>query len=386
MKKKKICVVTGSRAEYGLLYPLMKKIKNEKNFELQIIITGTHFSNDFGYTVKEIEKDGFSINKKVEMLLSSDTPAAITKSTGIGMIGFADVFKEIKPNAIIILGDRYEMLSTASAALFAKIPILHIHGGELTKGAFDDAIRHSITKMSWWHFVATEEYKKRVIQMGENPDRVFVVGGMGVDRISKSKLLKKNKLENKMGFKFNKNNFLFTYHPVTLEKSNLFKKIQEVLNVLSGLKDTFIIFTAPNSDTYGRKIYKIIYDFVKSYPKKSVFFKSMGHINYLSTMQFVDCVIGNSSSGLVEAPTFKIGTINIGNRQSGRIKAKSIIDCNLDKSSLKKALRKLYSKKFKEKLKNINNPYGQGRATEKILNIIKSKSLPKVLMKDFYDL
>ena len=240
--------------------------------------------------------------------------------------------------------------------------------------------------MSWWHFVATEEYKKRVIQLGENPDRVFVVGGMGVDRISKSKLLKKKTLENKMGFKFNKKNYLFTYHPVTLEKSNSLKEIKEILNVLGGLKNTLIIFTAPNSDTNGKKIYKIINSFVKSNSKKSVLFKSMGHINYISTMQFVDCVIGNSSSGLVEAPTFKIGTINIGDRQEGRIKAKSVIDCNLDKLSLKNALKKLYSKEFRKKLKNIKNPYGEGKASEKIYNIIKNKSLPKLLKKDFYDL
>ena len=340
---KKICVITGSRAEYGLLYWLMKGIQEVPEFELQIIVTGMHLSPEFGQTYKEIVKDGFHIYKKVEMLLSGDTPSAITKSTGLGMIGFADAFADLKPDLVLVLGDRFEILAASIAALYARIPIAHIHGGETTTGAFDEAIRHSITKLAWWHFVAAKEYYKRVIQLGEDPERIFDVGGLGVDAIRKAKLLSQKELIKDTGIKFDKKNLLITYHPVTLEKQSSQKHFQSLLDVLNDLKDVYLIFTMPNADLDGRIIKKMIDAFVTNNRERSISFTSMGHLNYLSTIQFVDGVVGNSSSGLMEAPTFKIGTINIGERQSGRLKAESVIDCKPLKRSIMLALRKLYS-------------------------------------------
>lgn len=386
MKKCNICFVTGSRAEYGLLYWLMKGVKNEPNFVLQIIATGMHLSPEFGLTYREIEQDGFNIDSKVEMLVSGDTPISISKSTGLGIIGFADSFSKIKPNLIILVGDRFEILAAAVAATFARIPIAHIHGGETTEGAFDEAIRHSITKMAWWHFTAAEEYKKRIIQLGENPNNVFLVGGLSVDMIKKTQLLSKESLSRVQGFEFFEKNLLVTYHPVTLEKETSKQQLSYLLKELELLTDTNIIFTLPNADTDSRIIYKMIKNFVSSNKKRSICFKSMGHINYLSTLQFVDAVVGNSSSGLTEAPTFKIGTINIGDRQKGRLKADSIIDCQPNNKSIKRALEKLYSDDFQSKLKFVKNPYGKGDASDKILKILKNESIPTTLKKKFYNL
>ena len=386
MKKRKICVVTGTRAEYGLLCWLMKSIEDNPKLELQIIATGMHLSPEFGLTYKEIEKDGFRIDKKVEMLLSADTPIAISKSTGLAMIGFADAFAELTPDIVIALGDRYEILAASIAAMFARIPIGHIHGGESTAGAFDEAIRHSITKMSWWHFTAAEEYQKRVIQLGEDPSRVFSVGGLGVDGIKKSKLLSIKELSNNIDFEFGTKNLLVTYHPVTLEKESPKKHFHALLDVLDSLKDTKIIFTVPNADTDGRIIIEMIDDFVFRHKDISISFKSMGHLNYLSTLQFVDGIVGNSSSGLAEAPTLKIGTINIGDRQKGRLRAKSVIDCNPDQKSIAMAIEKLYSKDYQDEVKMVQNPYGDGNATEKIISVLTTCAISEDLKKEFYDL
>jgi len=386
MKKRKICVVTGTRAEYGLLYWLMKSIEDDPNLELQVIATGMHLSPEFGNTYKEIEKDGFRINKKVEMILSADTPSAIAKSTGLGMIGFADALEELKPDILLVLGDRFELLAAAFAAVVARIPIGHIHGGETTIGAFDEAIRHSITKMSWWHFVAADEYEKRVIQLGENPGRVFNVGGLGVDAIKKTNLLSKDKLMTKTGIKFGKKNLLITYHPVTLENKTSQQDFKSILDVLSEIKDIYLIFTMPNADSDGRIIKKMISDFVFNQSERSISFTSMGSLNYLSTLQYVDGVVGNSSSGLAEAPTFKIGTINIGDRQKGRLKVESIIDCEPTKKSIKLAIDKLYGHKFQKDLHSVQNPYGDGDAIEKIMSILSNKPIPEEMKKYFYDL
>ena len=386
MKKRKICVVTGTRAEYGLLYWLMKSIEDDPNLELQVIATGMHLSPEFGSTYKEIERDGFRINKKVEMILSADTPSAIAKSTGLGMIGFADALEELKPDILMVLGDRFELLAAAFAAVVARIPIGHIHGGETTIGAFDEAIRHSITKMSWWHFVAADEYEKRVIQLGENPGRVFNVGGLGVDAIKKTNLLSKDKLMTKTGIKFGKKNLLITYHPVTLENKTSQQDFKSILDVLSEIKDIYLIFTMPNADSDGRIIKKMISDFVFNQSERSISFTSMGSLNYLSTLQYVDGVVGNSSSGLAEAPTFKIGTINIGDRQKGRLKAESIIDCEPTKKSIKLAIDKLYGHKFQKDLHSVQNPYGDGDAIEKIMSILSNKPIPEEMKKYFYDL
>jgi len=383
---KKICVVTGTRAEYGLLYWLMKGIREDPELELQIIATGMHMSPEFGLTYREIEKDGFTINKKIEMILSADTPGAISKSTGMGIIGFSDAYVDLAPDIVIVLGDRYELLAASTAALFARIPIGHIHGGETTIGAFDEAIRHSITKMAWWHFVAAEDYRKRVIQLGEDPQRVHLVGGIGIDGINKTKLLNKTDLEKVIDFKFGKKTLLVTFHPVTLENETSKKQFEELLGCLDKLKGTNIIFTLSNSDTSGRIINSMIHSFVKDHSSNTKFFTSMGQLNYLSSLQFVDGIVGNSSSGLLEAPTFRVGTINIGDRQKGRLKAKSIIDCEPNKASIKQAIENLYSKDFQNILPIVENPYGKGNASEKILEILLKVKIPEEPKKEFYNL
>ena len=386
MKNRNICVVTGTRADYGLLSRLIKTLKNDQDLNLQIIATGMHLSPEFGLTQNEIEKDGFKINKSVEMLLSADTSSSISKSTGLGLIGFSDVFKELKPDIVILLGDRYEIFSASIAATFAKIPIAHIHGGETSQGAYDEAMRHSISKMAWWHFVSTEDYKKRVIQLGEDPKRIYNVGGLGVDAIKNLKLLSKKKLIENTGIKIGHKNLLVTYHPVTLENNTSKKQFEGLLNALNDFNNINIIFTMPNADSYSRIIKNMIDNFVLKNQKRSISFSSMGHLNYLSTMKLVDGVIGNSSSGLMEAPTFKIGTINIGDRQKGRIKSDSIIDCEPNKRSIKNAINKLYSEKFQLALSSVKNPYEGINPVREIIKILKSDLLPKELKKEFYDL
>ncbi len=383
---KKICVVTGTRAEYGLLCWLMKGIQDAPDLDLQIVATGMHLSPEFGLTFQDIEKDGFRIDKKVEIILSGDTPTSISKSTGLGLIGFAEAFDDLKPDLVMVLGDRYELLAAASAAHFSRIPIAHIHGGETSEGAFDEAIRHSITKMAWWHFVAADEYQKRVVQLGENPDRVFMVGGLGVDAIKKTNLLDKSELEKSIDFQFGKKNLLVTYHPVTLENETSKNQLNELLNCLSILNKIKIIFTLSNSDTDGRIVNSMIHSFVESHSSSAKAFTSMGQLNYLSTLQFVDGVVGNSSSGLTEAPSFNIGTINIGDRQKGRLTADSVIDCDPEIASITEAIENLYSINFQSILKTVKNPYGDGEASDHIIDILRNKELPKEIKKQFYDL
>ena len=382
---KKICVVTGTRAEYGLLYWLLKEIEADKELQLQVIVTGMHLSPEFGLTYKEIEKE-FKINKKIEMLLSSDTSVGISKSMGLAQISFAESYDELKPDIVIVLGDRYEIFSATSAAMIARIPIAHIHGGEKTEGAFDESIRHSITKMSHLHFTATEEYKNRVIQLGEHPSRVFNVGGMGIENIKRLKLLSKDEFEKSIEFKLNIKNILVTFHPVTLENSTAKEQFQQLLDAIDELEDTNIIFTKANSDTDGRVINQMIDEYVTKNSHKSIVFTSLGQLRYLSALQYVDAVVGNSSSGLAEAPSFKIGTINIGDRQKGRIKASSVIDCEPNKDSILNSFEKLYSKEFQETLKTTINPYGDGYASKKIVEILKNVDLKNILKKSFYDL
>ncbi|WP_141048483.1 UDP-N-acetylglucosamine 2-epimerase [Aliarcobacter cryaerophilus] len=383
--KRKICVVTGTRAEYGLLYWLMKEIEADKELELQLIATGMHLSPEFGLTYKEIEKE-FSVNKKIEMLLSSDTAIGISKSMGLAQISFSEAYEELKPDVLIVLGDRYEIFSATTAAMIARIPIAHLHGGETTEGAFDESIRHSITKMSHLHFTATQEYKNRVIQLGEDPSRVFNVGGMGIENIKRLKLISKDEFEKSIEFNLNIKNILVTFHPVTLEKSTAKNQFQELLDAIDELKDTNIIFTKSNSDTDGRVINKMIDEYVTKNSHKSIRFTSLGQLRYLSALQYVDAVVGNSSSGLAEAPSFKIGTINIGDRQKGRIKASSLIDCEPNKGSILQAFDRLYSKEFQETLRTTINPYGDGCASTKIVETLKSVDLKNILKKSFYDL
>ena len=385
MNKRKICVVTGTRAEYGLLYWLMKEIETDNELELQIIATGMHLSPEFGLTYKEIEKD-FNINKKIEMLLSSDTSIGISKSMGLAQISFAEAYEELKTDIIVVLGDRYEIFSAVSAAMIARIPIAHLHGGETTEGAFDESIRHSITKMSHLHFTAADEYKNRVIQLGEHPSRVFNVGGMGIENIKRLNLLTKDEFEKSIDFKLNKRNILVTFHPVTLENATARDQFQQLLDAIDELEDTNIIFTKANSDTDGRIINQMIDEYVANNSHKSVSFTSLGQLRYLSALQYVDAIVGNSSSGLAETPSFKIGTINIGDRQKGRIKASSVIDCKPNKSSIQEAFEKIYSKEFQKTLATTLNPYGDGCASKKIMGEIKKVNLSNILKKSFYDL
>ena len=326
MNNRKICIITGTRAEYGLLYWLMKELQMDKDCEMQIIVTGMHLSPEFSLTYKEIEKDGFNISKKVEILLSSDSSVGVSKSIGLGIISFSEAFEELKPDICVVLGDRFEIFSAASAAMISRIPIAHIHGGEATEGLIDEAIRHSITKMSHLHFVSTEKYKKRVIQLGEEPKRVFNFGSPALDNINRLKLLNKKKFEESINFQLSENSFLVTYHPVTLDNYSSKKFFNEILSALNHFKNHKIIFTMPNSDTGGRIIIDMINDYV-SENNNCISFTSLGQIRYLSALKHIKIVIGNSSSGLIEVPSFKIPTINIGERQKGRVKGNSIIDC-----------------------------------------------------------
>ena len=382
---KKICVVTGTRAEYGLLRWVMEEIKRSNSLTLNLIVCGMHLSPEFGLTIKQIQDDDFKVNKKVEMILSSDTPASIAKSMGIGLISFADALEDLKPDLLLVLGDRYEILSVTSAALVARIPVAHLHGGEATEGSIDEAIRHSITKMSHIHFVASNEYQKRVIQLGEQPDTVFNVGGLGIDNIQKLNLLDKKELEQSLDFKLRKRNFLITFHPVTLESNTSQEQMNQLLESLSSFKETGFIFTMPNSDTHGRVLFSMIKKFVqKNSNAKS--FTSLGQLRYLSCIQHIDLIIGNSSSGIIEAPSFKKPTINIGDRQKGRIRAASIIDCDPEIESIINSIKKALSFDFQESIKKTINPYGNGGASAKIVKILENYNFDDILKKNFYNI
>ncbi|WAA09797.1 UDP-N-acetylglucosamine 2-epimerase [Fervidibacillus albus] len=382
--KRKICIVTGTRAEYGLLYWLMKRIKSDKELELQIIATGMHLSPEFGLTYKQIEKDGFEINEKIEMLLSADTPTAITKSIGLGVISFADAFDNLQPDVVVLLGDRFEIFAAAQSAMIMRIPIAHIHGGEITEGAIDDSIRHSITKMSQIHFTATEVYRKRVIQMGEHPKTVYNVGTLGIEGIKNTPLLSLKELSDYVGLKLKKY-FLITLHPTTLQSSTAEEQIKILLNVLDKWKDYQLIFTKTNADTDGRNINRYIDNYVENNFNRARVFDSLGQVRYLSAIKHCEMVIGNSSSGLLEVPYFRKPTINIGIRQQGRLKADSVIDCDFNKKSIMKGMKKAFSPTFTKKIYQMPMVYGEGNTSEEIVNILKNMSL-KSTMKQFYDI
>ncbi|MCS6765353.1 MAG: UDP-N-acetylglucosamine 2-epimerase [Candidatus Protistobacter heckmanni] len=382
---RKICVVTGSRAEYGLLRRVMLAIAASEELELQVVVTGMHLAPEFGLTFREIEADGLPIHRKVEMLLSSDTPSGVTKSMGLGMIGFGDALEQLRPDLLLVLGDRFEIFSAVAAALIARIPVAHLHGGETTEGAFDEAIRHSITKMSHLHFVAAEEYRRRVVQMGEQPERVYLVGGMGVDNIKHLALMERAALEASLGFSFGKKNLLITFHPVTLEEGSAAHQMEELLAALAQLEDTQLIFTMPNADTDSRVMMQMLEQFSAAHENAHMFV-SLGQLRYLSCMQFVDGIVGNSSSGLAEAPSFFKGTVNIGDRQKGRLKAESVIDCLPERVAIGDAIERLYSPSFQSMLATVRNPYGDGGASEKIVAALRSVSLEALLKKSFYDL
>lgn len=382
---KKVCVATGTRAEYGILRWVMEGIQRSPVLKLQVVATGMHLSPEFGLTVKEIEADGFAIDRRVEMLLSSDTPVGVTKSLGLGIIGFADALEDLSPDLLLIAGDRYEIFAAASAAMIARIPIAHLHGGETTEGAFDEAIRHSITKMAHLHFVAAEEYRRRVIQLGEQPERVYCVGAPGIDNISRLPLLNRQALEEALGFSFGKRNLLVTFHPVTLEHHTSASQMDELLAALSDLENTHLIFTLPNADTDGRVLIQKIRDFCTRHPYARAY-TSLGQLRYLSCIQYVDGVVGNSSSGLTEVPSFKKGTVNIGDRQRGRLRASSVIDCAPEREAIHCAIKKLYSSLFQEIILNTKNPYGNSGASDAIVSILEQYTFREVLKKQFHNL
>jgi len=380
-----ICIVTGTRAEYGLLRGLMQGINDDPALTLQVVATGMHLSPEFGWTYREIEQDGFRIDRKVELLLSSDTPVGIAKSMGLGMVGFAQVLEELRPDLLVALGDRFEMFAAVSAALVAKIPVAHVHGGEVTEGAYDDAFRHAMTKMSQLHFVAAEEYRQRVIQLGEAPDRVFLVGGLGIDAIARVELMDRPSLEASLGFKFGAKNLLVTFHPATLEAGNAADQMMELLAALDSLSDTQLIFTLPNADAGGREIARLIEAFVAEHPNARAYV-SLGQQRYLSCVTLVDGVVGNSSSGLLEVPALGKGTINIGDRQRGRLQPSSVINCPPDRSAIRTALNRLYSPDFQAGLMHIRNPYGAPGASRKIIDVLKRADLSGIIRKQFHDL
>lgn len=384
---RKVCVVTATRAEYGLLKPVIERINKSKGMELLIAVTGAHLSPEFGLTYQEIEKDGYAITAKIEMLLSSDTSIGVTKSMAVALMGFADFFAHYNPDMVVILGDRYESLSVATAAMIAKIPIAHIHGGEITAGAYDDAIRHSITKMSQLHFASTEEYRERIIQLGEQPSNVYNVGALGVEIIKNVQLWTKNKLEKNLKFTFNDKTILVTYHPVTLDNMSSESQFSNLLEVIEKNKEIKVIFTKANADTDGRIINKMIDEYVEKNRDRCIAFVSMGQVRYLSTLQFCKAVVGNSSSGIIEVPSFHIPTVNIGNRQQGRIASKTVINCGYAKEEIGEALKKALSDEFNEGLEICVNPYEGNNTSEIIVNKVKEVlELGINIKKQFYDI
>jgi UDP-hydrolysing UDP-N-acetyl-D-glucosamine 2-epimerase len=381
-----ICLITGSRAEYGLFKPLIREIKLLKEINLKLLVTGMHLSPEFGLSVQEIEADGYIVDEKIEMLLSADTDSAIVKSTALGMIGIVDALKRLSPDWVILIGDRFETFAAAFASYQAKIPIAHLHGGELTEGATDDAMRHSISKMAFLHFTSTEVYRKRVIQLGESPDRVFNVGAIGLDSLKTFKYLSKEKLSRALHFKLWSSIFVITFHPTTIENELYQLNLDELLLALDQFKTTQLIFTLPNADAYGRRMIKLINEYAQKDPERIKVCANLGQTKYFSLLKFVEIVIGNSSSGIIEVPTFNIPTINIGNRQEGRIKAASILDCNLNRKEIISAITTARSQEFKLKCKATLNPFFQKNNAFKIINQIKKTGKVLSSKKKFYDL
>lgn len=382
---RRICVVTGTRADYGLLRWVMQGIKDDPLLELQTLVTGMHLSPEFGLTYREIERDGFSIDCKVEMLTSSDTPVGIAKSMGLGLIGFADALAGLRPDLLLVLGDRFEIFASVAAALVARLPVAHLHGGETTEGAFDEAIRHSITKMSHLHFVAAEEYRRRVIQLGERPDTVHLVGGLGIDNIRRLALLDRAALEASLDFQLGARNLLVTFHPATLEGASSREQMAELLVALDSLPDTHLIFTLPNADTDSRVLIEMVEHYVAARPNVRAY-TSLGQLRYLSCIAQVDGVVGNSSSGLTEVPTFRKGTVNIGDRQRGRLQARSVINCQPTRASISAALQQLYSAEFQSTLPGTRSPYGDGGASDRVVAILRQCRLEGLAKKPFFDL
>ncbi len=384
---KKISVVTATRAEYGLLKPIISKLKKESQFDVRVVVTGTHLSPEFGLTYKEIEQDGIEIDEKIEILLSADTPSSISKSMGLAMIAFADYFSKLTPDMLIVLGDRFEILAICCAAMNQRIPIAHMYGGETTEGAIDESVRHAITKISYLHFTSTEDYRRRVIQLGEQPNRVFCVGAIGIENILNQKLMSKSELEASINFKLNRPYGVVTFHPVTLEGDSSTEQMGALLDVCKKREDMNFIFTKANADANGRVINHIIDRFVEE-NDNAVAVTSLGVVRYLSALKYSAMVIGNSSSGLIEAPSFGIPTINIGDRQKGRLQAESVINCEPITKEIDKSITVALSEEFREKVRTTANPYGDGNTSDIVVDVIKDFLLNgKIyLKKTFFDL
>ncbi len=380
MSKRKVCVVTGTRAEYGLFYPILKKIQASPALELQLIATTMHLSEEFGLTYKQIEEDGFVIDDKIENLIASDSSAAVAKSAALATLLLSDSFKRLKPDVLLLLGDRFETHAAATTAMLMNIPIAHIHGGEITEGAVDEQIRHAITKMSYWHFTATEVYKERILQMGEASERVFCCGAPGIDNIVNLKLLEKEELEDDLNWKFGSKSALFTYHPVTLDNSNVSNDMEKIFNALAA-SNLNVLFTYANADDNGRLINQLIERFCHSNPVKYRVEKSLGQLRYLSAMNYVDVLIGNTSSGIIEAASFHKPVVNIGTRQKGRLQSGNVIDCDI--KSLGSAITKALSRDFTCKCNPIENIYGDGNAAACIVDILERE--PLGVIKKFVD-
>lgn len=383
---KKICIVTGTRAEYGLLKPVIDKVNRSDTMALQLVVTGMHLAPEFGLTYREIEEDGYPIDTKIEMLLSSDTSAGVTKSMGVALLGFADYFEGNRPDIVVILGDRYEALMAATAAMMARIPIAHIHGGETTEGAVDEAIRHSITKMSHLHFTTAEEYRRRVIQLGEQPQNVYNVGALGVENVKAVPLLDRKALEDAIQFTFRPPTVMVTYHPVTLENKTAKEQLGSLLQVIERHRELQVIFTKANADPEGRIVNQMIDEYVERNHTRCAAFTSLGQLRYLSALQFCDLVMGNSSSGIIEVPSFGIPTVDIGDRQKGRVSADSVIHCGNGEADIERALVLGLSAEFKNRIRHLKNPYEGSRTSQQIVEVIE-KALDRGIdiKKKFYD-
>ena len=383
--RRRVCVVTGARSEYGLLYWIIKEIKESPSLELDLVVTGMHLAPEFGLTYQAIEDDGFNINRKVEMLLSSDSPLGTIKSVSLGMSGFGDAYVELNPDIVFLLGDRFELFAAASAALFLGIPICHMHGGEVTVGAVDDAIRHSITKMSHLHLTATEQCRQRVIQLGERPESVFNVGAPGLENIARLDLLSKSEVEERIGKELGERSLLVAWHPPTLSKGEEEQQLRVLLEALRSSKAN-LIFSSANADAGGRSINLAIEEFVSRNSKRASYHESFGRNLYLSILHHVSGIIGNSSSGIIEAPSIPLPAINIGDRQVGRERATSVIDCSADLTEIDAALRKIFDPEFQRIVKNTKNPYGGGYVATRVASLLESADLSGVKKKRFYDL
>lgn len=385
IRNKTVCVVTGSRAEYGLLHWFMHEVQSASELRLQTLVTGMHLSEKYGATWKQIEADGFEISARVDMLEPDNSSLAVARSTGAGVSGCANALAKLKPDLIVVLGDRFESFAAAVAATFLKIPVAHFHGGETTEGAFDESLRHCITKMSHLHFTSTEDYRRRVIQLGEDPDRVFNVGAVGLDNADRCQLLSRDEMEASTGIKFLKQNIIVTFHPVTLEHQTASSQFKELTAALDQLPNVGVIITHPNADPGSDAITEEILQFKQRNQDRVWHFKSLGFIRYLSALQIVDAVVGNSSSGLIEAPHFRTPTINIGNRQKGRIAGSTVIQCEPEQKSILSAIEEACSSEFKASIASANNPYGLPGASKLAAEIIRQSSLDGILLKHFHD-